>query len=200
MFIAIEGIDGVGKTSVALQIVDTVNRKGHNEFERAIYTFAPGHGSEVGKDIRLLMKRYGPTASPETMFQLAMAARHEQFRNMHKYLVDPTILVVSDRYDLSTIAYQKASGLYDAPGKLRRRHFPTTSLPDCYYVIHGNERVHPDPDAFDNAEDEYKNRVRANFERQFVYYRYCKVLVNHISNEHRTIEDMATTILDTIGE
>ena len=109
MLIAIEGLDGVGKTTISKMLVDRVNKEQPNRFCKAFYTRAPG-GSEIGEKIREMMLENGPEGDPYVQMHLALAARRAQLSPLHEHFYHRYSLIVSDRLDWSTIVYQTASG------------------------------------------------------------------------------------------
>ncbi len=96
--IAIEGIDGSGKTTQAHELARLLNGAGHS----AVYTKEPTNGA-IGKFIREILigkKQFEPFA-----FQyLFVADRVQHLEEVKKYLADGKI-VVSDRFFWSSVAY-----------------------------------------------------------------------------------------------
>jgi len=102
ILIVIEGIDGAGKTRVALEIVKRIKELGIE----VIYTHEP-YTSPFSKALKQLPEKY---LKPE-LEALALAAD----RYMHvKEIIEPALkkgtIVVADRYYHSSIAYQGAKG------------------------------------------------------------------------------------------
>lgn len=98
-FIVFEGIDGCGKTSV-VQAVGC-------EFPGIKITREPG-GTPLAEDIRdLLLSEKGAILSPKEQMTLFFAARSIHLETLIEPLRFKGIPVVSDRFDLSTFAFQK---------------------------------------------------------------------------------------------
>ncbi len=101
MLIAIEGIDGAGKTTQAKRLVRWLKSKGVN----ACYTSEPTN-SVLG---RLIKKRLRSKDLDHRLDALLFAA--DRLEHYHEY-IEPRIrmrqVVVSDRYVYSSIAYQGA--------------------------------------------------------------------------------------------
>lgn len=95
-FITVEGIDGAGKTTV----VDAINQ----EYKRVLRTQEP---SELwtGKQVRRAISNDEDTP-PLATFYLFMADRVHHIEEEIKPAIDDGMLVVSDRYADSTLAYQ----------------------------------------------------------------------------------------------
>ncbi len=102
MFITLEGPEGSGKTSHMPPLVDHLRRKGYNVFT----TREPG-GTSIGEQIREVihdLKNQEMHPRTETLlYQAARAQIVEQFIKPHLQAGE---VVISDRYDDSTIAYQ----------------------------------------------------------------------------------------------
>jgi dTMP kinase len=96
-FIAIEGIDGCGKSTVAGLVVERIGR-------RAVLTREPTQ-SWIGKAVHLGDRS---SISPFTDALLFMADRAQHTEEIDS-LVEKGKLVVSDRYYHSTVAYQAAN-------------------------------------------------------------------------------------------
>ncbi|RLG75370.1 MAG: dTMP kinase [Thermoprotei archaeon] len=102
ILIAIEGIDGAGKTTIAKMLVEGLRKMGI----KAVYTYEP-YDTPVAKLLEQLLGKISPTAEA-----LMLAAD----RVIH---VDTVILpslkrcdvVITDRYFYSSMAYQGARGV-----------------------------------------------------------------------------------------
>jgi dTMP kinase len=105
IFITIEGIDGVGKTTQAKMLAQYLMTKGHD----VIQLREPTDGF-WGKKIKNLSK-HGRIASPEEECQWFLNDRAEDVeKNIKPALVEGKV-VIMDRYYYSTMAYQGALGL-----------------------------------------------------------------------------------------
>jgi dTMP kinase len=102
LFIVLEGVEGAGKSTQARLLVDWLEDLG------LPYTVArePG-GTPVGEAIRRVVLDKGELTMPaETELFLILAARSAFTREVVKPALDSGHVVVADRYDLSTFAYQ----------------------------------------------------------------------------------------------
>jgi len=105
VFIAVEGIDGAGKTTQAYLLVEKLRKIGL----KAEYTAEPTYG-RVGDILRLHVSRL-KNRKPIYEALLYTADRFEHVETTIKPKIRRGIIVVSDRYVYSTIAYQGAAGL-----------------------------------------------------------------------------------------
>ena len=95
-FITLEGIDGAGKTTVAESIA--------SEYKKTVLTQEPCD-LWTGKQVRRAISNE-TDCHPLTTFYLFMADRIEHIENIVKPALDDGMIVVSDRYADSTLAYQ----------------------------------------------------------------------------------------------
>ncbi|RLF61419.1 MAG: dTMP kinase [Thermoplasmata archaeon] len=103
MFIVFEGIDGAGKGTQAKMLAFWLRKRGYEVF----LTKEPTNG-EVGKLIKKILKK--DEINPRSIALLFAADRAEHVDRIKKEL-DMGKIVLSERYLLSSLAYQGASGL-----------------------------------------------------------------------------------------
>jgi dTMP kinase len=111
-FIVLEGIDGCGSTTAARRLVDALVARG----EDARLTCEPS-GGPIGKLIRQALRRELPrtdAGAPRepswgTMSLLFAADRLDHVDSVIFPALAAGATVVSDRYDLSSLAYQSAT-------------------------------------------------------------------------------------------
>ncbi len=96
-FLIIEGGEGSGKDTQ----VDLLKKR--LDPERTVFTREPG-GTLVGEKLRSIV--LGTTMEPETEMLIFLAARAELVRTVIRPALEMDKLVVSNRFGLSTIAYQ----------------------------------------------------------------------------------------------
>jgi dTMP kinase len=101
MFCVLEGCDGVGKSTLAKRLVSTLSASGRS----VALTVEPTHGP-IGRRIRELMN--DPGADPNEIALLFAADRQDHSRSI-RGLLDAGVIVVCDRYALSTAVYQGAA-------------------------------------------------------------------------------------------
>lgn len=102
LFIALEGPDGSGKSTIAKELKDYVQSAGL----KCVLTREPG-GTPIGEAIRgVLLDNDNVEMSSKTEALLYAAARAQHVNEKIKPLLDEGYVVISDRYVLSSLAYQ----------------------------------------------------------------------------------------------
>lgn len=99
--IAIEGIDGSGKSSVALTLKDALLHKGFN----VTLTKEPG-GTPLGVQIRSLLQHRSVEICSEAEFLLFAADRAQHIQQLIVPQLASGAIVISDRMADSSLAYQ----------------------------------------------------------------------------------------------
>lgn len=101
VFVVFEGVEGAGKSTQASRLSRRLERHGvAHELARE-----PG-GTEAGERIRSLVLDPEVAVSDETELLLMLAARAELVRRVVEPALSRGEVVVADRYELSTFAYQ----------------------------------------------------------------------------------------------
>lgn len=109
-FIAIEGIEGVGKTTLAQQVAQYFHKHGRE----ATCSREPG-GTAVAEEIRSLLKDPSQDIDSVTELLLMFASRSHHVSTVIRPALDSGITVISDRYVDASYAYQGAGrGIDDA--------------------------------------------------------------------------------------
>lgn len=120
--IVFEGIDGCGKSTQLVRLAERLTESGVS----VLSTKEPTEGP-VGRKIRA-MARSGERVSPEQELAWFMEDRRSHVDQVLNPAIAAGTVVLSDRYTLSTVAYQGARGL------------------DAEAILHANEAAFPAPD------------------------------------------------------
>lgn len=102
VFIAIEGIDGSGKSTIAERLVAAIRASGRD----VLLTREPG-GTAISEAVRgILLDERGRAMAPETEALLFAAARAQLVAEILRPALQRGAVVVSDRFVDSSLAYQ----------------------------------------------------------------------------------------------
>lgn len=99
--IALEGVDGTGKTTQARRLQASLEGMGY----KTIVFKEPG-GTSVGDDVRRAILEHATTTDPYTQALLLTACRRELMLRMIYPYLDEGYVVICDRYIDSMYAYQ----------------------------------------------------------------------------------------------
>ena len=109
LFISVEGIDGVGKSTQIGMLAEFLAEQGRE----VVRTLEPG-GTELGQEIRhLLLHRKGDVA-PRAEALLYAADRAHHVATKVRPALERGAVVITDRYLDSSVAYQGAGRALDA--------------------------------------------------------------------------------------
>lgn len=103
VYIAVEGVDGAGKTTQARRLVRHLRKNGY----RAVYTYEPSK-NPVGRIIRKMLENT-LHSSEEVMTLLFAADRLHHHQQFVAEALKNGFVVVSDRSVVSSLAYQTAA-------------------------------------------------------------------------------------------
>jgi dTMP kinase len=101
VFIVFEGVEGSGKTTQLQRVAAALRERGIDP----VVTREPG-GTPVGEAVREILLDAGRELAPELELLLILTARAALVRQVIRPALEAERVVLSDRYDLSTFAYQ----------------------------------------------------------------------------------------------
>ena len=132
LFLVLEGVEGAGKSTQARLLGQWLEDQGLP----FLLTREPG-GTPVGEAIRrVVLDREGLTMPAETELFLILAARAAFTREVVAPALNQGKVVVADRFDLSTFAYQGYGRGLDLSDLARANAMATAGLsPDLYMIL-----------------------------------------------------------------
>lgn len=125
--VAFEGIDGSGKSTQLERLASSLRAAGRE----TLTTREPTDG-EYGRRIRA-MARSGDTTEPETELSWFMSDRREHVAQVVAPALAAGRCVLTDRYTLSSVAYQGARGL--DPGRILHACESEFPVPDLVILL-----------------------------------------------------------------
>jgi dTMP kinase len=166
--IVFEGAEGVGKSTQIRRLGETLTARGI----RLLTVREPG-GTAVGDAIRRVLLDPGPELSARSEALLFMASRAELVDRLIRPSLEEGLVVVADRFFLSTYAYQIAGrGLSDDDVTAANRFATGGLVPDLTILLRlpvSSALARTDSrgarDRIEAADDDFHHRVTAAFER-----------------------------------
>ncbi len=101
LFIALEGIDGTGKSTQAALLKKTLEQRGY----KVLLTREPG-GTNFAEKVRQLVLDATLPLNTATQALLYLAARSEHVEKLLRPALDEGQIVICDRFSASTLVYQ----------------------------------------------------------------------------------------------
>ncbi len=127
LLIALEGIDGAGKTTQANLLSNRLRAEGYD-----CVVFKEPTMGEWGRKIALLSKN-GRTLSAEEELKYFYEDRREDVQHNIEPALKKGKIVIMDRYYYSTMAYQGAKGL--VPEHIEQKNLEIAPKPDLVIVL-----------------------------------------------------------------
>src|SRR5690349_9450567 len=168
-FITFEGGDGAGKTTLIDKVFHYLDEQGH----KVVRTRAPG-GTAIAAEIRqLLLKKHSEVMSPRCELFLFLADRAQHVDHCIQPSLEAGNIVLCDRFNDSTLAYQGARG-FDTQQLQALLRFASDNLtPDLTFYLDlppqiGFERTKNRRTGYDRIESEalaFHQKIRRAFQQ-----------------------------------
>lgn len=124
LFLAFEGVEGSGKSTQAKLLADHLVRAGYD----VVFAREPG-STPLGEQIRdLVLNRQDLSVPPRSELFLMLAARAAFVRDVVRPALESGRVVIADRFELSTMAYQGAGRDLPIDEVRRANQFATENL------------------------------------------------------------------------
>ena len=196
-FIVLDGIDGSGKSSQILNILNFIlNKDKHNHI---IVTREPYKKREIREILRQDNDAY---SQAEKLADLYVNDRKEHVKEIILPALEKGIFIISDRYKFATIAYQSAQGL--DINKLIEMHIDMP-VPDATIIVDVPIEVAEKRMAKDSrqehkfeADKEFQNKVRENFLKMPELLKDEKIFIVDGTKSIEEVGEEIIAILDKI--
>lgn len=165
-FLVFEGVEGAGKSTHARRLTERLEAAG-----RSVLRVREPGGTAVGERIREVVLDPGLAMSPETELLLILAARAEFVRRVVRPALEEGRVVVADRYELSSFAYQGIARGLGLEEVRRLNAFATGGLaPDAVVLLavapeEGLRRKDGTADRMERERGGFHRRVAEAYER-----------------------------------
>lgn len=126
--VALEGIDGSGKSTQAELLAASLEKDGHE----VILTREPTHGP-AGQKLQSYLLGPSRHLTPAEELELFMADRREHVAQVIKPALARGKIVITDRYYYSSVAYQGALGLN--PNDILAANEAFAPIPDVVFIL-----------------------------------------------------------------
>ena len=169
LFIVVEGPEGAGKSTLVRWLAARLRADGR----RVVAVRQPG-GTPVAEAARKLALQFPHAVAPAAELFLFLAARADLVHHVVRPALEEGQVVVADRFDLSTIAYQVAGGGLPSAEVAQAIRLATGGLvPDVALVLDvpvelGRERqrtARKVQDRIERQDDAFHARVREAYRR-----------------------------------
>ncbi len=166
LFIVFEGVEGAGKSTHIKAVSDRLTQAGVDH----VLIREPG-GTVVGERARDLVLDPGLDMCAEAELFLYLTSRAEFVRRLVIPALELDKLVLADRYELSTFAYQGAARGLDLDRVREANHLATGGLePDLTVLLRidpqrGRGRQSGEPDRLESERAEFHRSVAIAYDR-----------------------------------
>jgi dTMP kinase len=166
MFLSLDGIDGVGKSTQMRLLVEWLEAEGH----RVVTCRDPG-STPLGESLRELLLHSGEDRpiGPRAEMLMYMAARAQLVDEVIRPALDDGAVVVSDRYLMANLVYQAHAGGLPREAVAAVGAVATDGvIPDRVFLLDldpeaADQRRGREPDRMESRGAEYRRRLRAGF-------------------------------------
>lgn len=190
IFIAIEGGDGLGKST----LVNNLKKK----FENAVFSFEPG-GTDFGKKVRNLIMESGDISFGAEMY-LFCASRAEFVNKIVKPNLDKNKMVISDRFVYSSLVYQGVVGGIGVDEVLEANKIALSgTVPDLVICLCGQKSFRQEVvNRFDKQTDSRAKQINEGFKNLALKFDYFKVVDVTNLTEMQVFEEALKLINEVI--
>jgi dTMP kinase len=208
VFIALDGVDGGGKTGALATLDRVLTAQGYD----VLATREPG-GTEAGLALRrLLLSEQGYDWTPTAELLLMAAARAQHVERVIRPALASGRIVLCDRYVAATLAFQGAGRGLPMPEILALHRFAAGDLwPDLTLILdidvrrglarsrRRNQEAALDEGRFEALDLDFHERVRRSYLQQAADHPGRYAVIDADRPEAAVQNDVETLVLATLG-
>ena len=197
MFISIDGIDGVGKSTQLQRLTEYLQSVG-----REVMTVRDPGSSEVGGKLRELLLESDLVMHRRTEAMLFMASRCEMVEASIRPALERGVTVISDRFLLANVVYQSVGGEVAAQDLWRLGLLANGNLRPDFTVLFdmpatsAMQRIKGPADRMESRGVEYMEAVRQQFLEQLPHSSDSFAVVNADQSPDAVTEEMLLRVAE----
>lgn len=195
MFITLDGIDGVGKSTQIERLINYLGERG----QETLLVRDPGT-TEIGSKLREILLESDLELHRRTEAMLFMASRCEMVETILRPAIAEGKTVVSDRFLLANVVYQSVGGevspdLLWQMGRLANGGL----IPDLTILLdmpaqRSMERIGSETDRMESRGVDYMEAVRQAFLQQLPHSSQATAIINADQTPDEVSHDLLTSV------
>ncbi|HBV64679.1 MAG TPA: dTMP kinase [Rhodopirellula sp.] len=196
MFITLDGIDGVGKSTQIERLISYLEQQGHE----TLLVRDPGT-TEIGAKLRQILLASDLELHRRTEAMLFMASRCEMVETILRPALADGKTVVSDRFLLANVVYQSVGGQVSPDLLWQMGRLANGGLvPDLTILLdmpakHSMERIGNETDRMESRGVEYMEAVRQAFLEQLPHSSPSTEIIN----ANQSPEEVSREMLENVA-
>ena len=202
-FIVFEGSDGSGKTTVLDKVKEYLDDSGIDY----VLTREPG-GTEISEDIRgILLDKANKEMTPMTEALLYAAARAQHVEEVILPNIEAGRLVISDRYVMSSLAYQAYGRKLDYKEVKNINDYATRRLKPDYTIflnvdpitVLNRKKNNVEADRLEEESEAYHERVYRGYQEMIAAQGDSFILIDASRSLEEVTAEVIGKLKDIIG-
>lgn len=195
MFITLDGIDGVGKSTQIERLISYLEQQGHE----TLLVRDPGT-TEIGAKLRQILLESNLELHRRTEAMLFMASRCEMVETILRPALADGKTVVSDRFLLANVVYQSVGGKVSPDLLWQMGRLANGGLvPDLTILLdmpaqHAMERIGNETDRMESRGVEYMEAVRQGFLEQLPHSSPATAIINANQSPEEVSREMLKNV------
>lgn len=197
MFITLDGIDGVGKSTQIERLINYLGERG----QETLLVRDPGT-TEIGSKLREILLESDLELHRRTEAMLFMASRCEMVETILRPAIAEGKTVVSDRFLLANVVYQSVGGEVSPDYLWQMGRLANGGLiPDLTILLdmpaqRSMERIGSETDRMESRGVDYMEAVRQAFLQQLPHSSQATAIIN----ADQTPEEVSHDLLTSVGQ